>query len=95
MIHLWPCLGVMCNFVSTFLVMKKDHGYLLIPVGISYSITNYFATKSLNINYIYWFLDWSQPFVYLVLIVIHVLTIKIHYYIAELTIKYRGHQKKQ
>jgi len=84
-IHIWPCFCVLVNFANTQLLMKKNHGLLLVPpVSAAYSFVNYLGCAYHKAT-IYWFLDWGKPFVYVVLTVLILLGMILHYYLAILT----------
>ena len=70
-IHSWPFLSVAVNFYLSQVRMKENQGYFLVPVSIAYSTVNYYGSKKLG-RPIYPFLDWKNPYVYLVLVMIFI-----------------------
>ena len=69
--HSLPCLSVIINFLLSEITMNKKQGYLLLPIGVAYSVVNYLGCRYYN-GVIYWFLDWGKPTAYLVLVLLHV-----------------------
>jgi hypothetical protein len=70
-IHSWPLLSVGVNFFVSQVTMKRNQGYFLIPISLAYSVVYYFGTKKLG-RPLYPFLDWKNPYIYLILLGIFV-----------------------
>ena len=64
------------------------------PIAIAYSLVNYLGCRYYN-GTIYWFLDWGKPTVYFVLAALMAIGVGIHYFVAGLTIRFKGKNIKK
>ena len=59
LIHIVPLVSTIAVFCVTDIVMVAKHGLILLPIGLLYSVWNYYCVMSTG-ELIYWFLDWKD-----------------------------------
>ena len=57
MVHLVPLAGSLLDFGISDIVVRGRHSFVLAPIGVVYSLFNYWVVKSTG-EPVYHFLDW-------------------------------------
>jgi hypothetical protein len=84
-IHTWPFFCVFANLAASKITMKKNQGYFLVPISVAYSVVNYFGTLKLG-RPLYPFLNWKNPYVYLIVTLIFLFAWGVHNALASFSL---------
>lgn len=84
-IHTWPFFSVFVNLLKSKVTLKLNQGYFLIPISVAYTTVNYLGTKKLG-RPLYPFLDWRNPYVYLIVSLIFLFAWGVHNALAKFSL---------